>query len=80
MKLNSKDILLVGLKGEKGEKGEKGDKGDKGDTGENGVAVLGDGVYGFNISHGNLILVTEDATSTPEYQINEKGEMTITIE
>ena len=50
-------------------------KGDKGDTG-----ITGSGVYGFQVQDGDLILVTEDTSGdTPNYVINESGEMTITI-
>ena len=56
-------------------KGAKGEKGDKGDTG-----ITGSGVYGFQVQNGDLILVTEDTSgNTPNYVINDSGEMIITI-
>ena len=54
--------------------GEKGDKGDQGDPG-----YIYSGVIGFDIENGNLILYNEDTESSPDYQINNNGEMTITI-
>lgn len=73
-----------GEKGDKGDKGEKGDKGDKGDTGPAGpagAAITAEGVYGFGVEDGNLVLYTEGTESAaPDYKINDNGEMTITID
>ena len=69
---------LEGAQGEQGPVGPQGPKGDKGDKGDDGVVA--EGVYGFEVENGNLILVTGESTNTPDYQINSKGEFIITID
>ena len=66
----------VGDTGPQGEKGEKGDKGDTGPQGEKGDVSF----YAFEISdEGELSLYYERTTDACEFNINEFGELILTL-
>lgn len=70
-----------GDKGERGEKGEKGDKGDRGERGQGGICAAANGFYTLSVDeNGDLWISYPDSTQKPSAQINENGELILSLD
>ena len=70
-----------GLKGDKGDKGDKGAQGEKGDKGESGSYAPLNGFYSFSVDeNGELWVQYPDSADTPKVELNENGELILTVE